>query len=173
MKQKFLFTLLTCMIAVTGVFAQGQKFGYVNADSVLQAHPKFENQKKVLETYGKQLQTTLQDKEKELQAKIADYQQNAAGWIPDVLQEKEKEIQRLQQEYQQFNVSANQKLGMKEQELLSPLSADIEKAIQSVAKEKGFDFILRQELFLFSNPVYDITGDVITKVKQAASASNN
>jgi len=166
MKNKVILSLIAVFLFVgAGVFAQGtQKFAHANSDSIVVSLPEFKTQQKILESYGKQLQATLQDKEKALQAKYEEYQTQVNDWIPDVRAEKEKEINQLSQGLQEFRQTASQKLQAKEQEVYAPLFEKVQKGIEDVAKENGYTYVLPTAVFLFAAESDDITNLVIKKL---------
>jgi len=154
------FSLLFC----ANVFAQQHhalKIGYVDSDSVLFSLPEYKIQAKSLETYQKQLQTQLENQKTEIQRKYEDYEKNRANWPQVVLEEKQKEIQQLEQNFMEFQQKAQNSLQQKEQELLKPLFEKIKKGIGEVAKEKGYTFIVPDQVFLYAEKEYDLTDAVI------------
>ncbi|WP_020533618.1 OmpH family outer membrane protein [Flexithrix dorotheae] len=162
----FIFTVI-CFTVCAGVQAQEtQKFAYISSDSVLVAMPEYQTQMKIYESYVKQLQGQLEAKQKELQQKFTDYQQNGANWIPEVLAEKEKEINTLDQSIKEFAQSSQATMSNKQQELMMPLLEKVQKTIDAVAKENNFDFVLQNQAFLYSEEQFDITQMVIDKLKQ-------
>jgi len=79
--------------------------------------------------------------------------------ILEDLQKKEQEIMKFEQEMQQ-------KLGSKEQELLNPILAKVNNAIQAVAKENSFQFIFDTSsgVLLYADESQDITSMVKAKL---------
>lgn len=164
MKNKLaLSILLSVFFGLNTAFAQ-QKIAYADQDSILVSMPEFKGQQKILESYGKQLQATLADKEKELQTKYGEFQSNQENWIPEVLQEKGKEIERLQQEYQQFQQNSQNNFARKREEVLAPLMTKIQEGIDTVAKESGYNMVLPITMLLYADNTDDITNKVIAKL---------
>ena len=101
----------------------------------------------------------------EYQSKVQDYEANQATMNNLVKQSKEKEINDLGNRIQQFQNNAAQELEAKSEELQKPIVDKVKKAIDAVAKEKGFTYV-----FDSSIPVYigtdavDITKDVKSKL---------
>ncbi len=162
MKKGILITLFMALMAA-GVQAQ-QKIAFADADSILVSLPEFKTQQKTLETYGKQLNSTLESKQKELQNKFEDYQKNAGDWLPEIVKEKEKEINQLDKSLREFQQEAQQNLARREQELLNPLYEKIQKGIEAVAKEEAYTFIMPKNVFLYAADSDDITVKVIKKL---------
>ncbi len=164
MKNKFTFSfLLVALMACSTAMAQ-QKVAYADQDSILVSLPEFKGQQKILESYGKQLQATLADKEKTLQTKFAEFEQNAADWIPEVLEDKRREIARLQEDYQSFQQSSQNNFARKRDEVLAPLMSKIEEGIGQVAKEGGYNMVLPVTMLLYADNADDITNKVISKL---------
>ncbi len=164
MKNKLTFALLfTVFLGLNAAFAQ-QKIAYADQDSILVSMPEFKGQQKILESYGKQLQATLADKEKQLQTKYGEFEAGAPNWIPEVVDEKRKEISRLQQEYQDFQQNSQVNFGRKREEVLAPLMVKIQEGIDTVAKESGYNMVLPVTMLLYADNADDITNKVITKL---------
>ncbi len=164
MKNKFTFSVvLALFLGMSTAFAQ-QKIAYADQDSILVSLPEFKGQQKILESYGKQLQATLADKEKELQTKYAEFQQGQGDWIPEVLEEKAKEIRQMEQGLQEFQQNSQLKFSQKREEILSPLMQKIQDGIDTVAKEGGYNIVLPISMLLYADKADDITNQVITKL---------
>jgi len=163
MKRKLIGVLAFLCLFSANAFAQ-DAIALVNMDSIVVSLPEFKTQQKILESYGKQLQSTLQSKEQEIQTKYQEYQTNAPNWIPEVLQEKQKELQQLQAGLQEFQQTAQSNMVKKEQEILSPLYDKAQKGIEAIAKEKGYKYVLPMNAVVFAADGNDITDAVIKKL---------
>jgi len=176
MKQ-IIFAALVALFFIGNVSAQDQvKVGYVIVDSVMTSLPEYQTQMKIFESYSSQLDEELTSKRTTLQTKFQEYQEKAPTWLPDIVQEREKEIQQLQTNLQEFAQQVQGKLAAKEQELLGPVLVKIQQGIDDIAKEKGFTFIMNEQIFLYADSTYDITNDVIKKLGgevSADAATNN
>lgn len=158
------------LACISSLQAQDLKIGYTNSDSILLAMPETQAKLKTIESYGKQLQSQIQNMQTTLQAKVQDYQQNAPNWLPEVVANNEREIQQLQQNLMQFQQTAQQKLQQKQATEFAPLYEKIKVAIDAVAKEQGFTYIINQDPgsnfpLLYANPKHDVTPLIIEKVK--------
>lgn len=80
---------------------------------------------------------------------------------------KEKELQDLQNRIQSTQQSAEEKIGTKRQDMLKPITEKADKAIQAVAKEKGYTYILDASVngvIIYATPTDNIIEDVKTKL---------
>lgn len=53
---------------------------------------------------------------------------------------------------------------------MAPLIKRVEKAINEVRKELGFDIILKQDIIVSADPNLDITGEVMKKLEISVSS---
>ncbi len=175
--KKIIFAAFIALFFLGKANAQDQvKVGYVVVDSVMTSLSEYQAQMKGFERYSAQLDAELTSKRSTLQTKFQEYQENAPNWLPDIVQEREKEIQQLQTNLQEFAQQVQSKLAAKEQELLGPILVKIQQGIDDVAKEKGFTFVMNEQVFLYADSTYDITNDVIVKLGgevSADAATNN
>ncbi len=168
MKKFFQISALFVVLFLTANTANAQKFGYINSAAVLAELPEVQQMRSNLESLQKQLQkkgqqmmTDYQTKQQEALAK----QQNGTlapveeKQVMEDLQKKEQEILKFEQEMQQ-------KLGTKEQELLSPILEKVNTAIQDVAKADGYQFIFDTSsgVLLYADEAQDVTAKVKAKL---------
>lgn len=153
------------LFVMNGMTQAQVKIAHVNTTEVLEALPEHAKAAKDLEKYYGDLQGQLQTMAQEYQSKVQDYEANQATMNNLVKQSKEKEINDLGNRIQQFQNNAAQELEAKSEELQKPIVDKVKKAIDAVAKEKGFTYV-----FDSSIPVYigtdavDITKDVKSKL---------
>mgnify|MGYP001363211969 CR=1 FL=1 len=83
--------------------------------------------------------------------------------------EEQQNIERKQQELQKFleDVSGQGgKLQRKTQELLQPIILRVNEAIATVAKDKGYDFVLNTAAIAFANEDLDLTQLVLEQLEK-------
>lgn len=119
-----------------------QKIGHIDADELVGMMPEAKLAEEELKKYSEQLQKDLTDMETELQARIATFRENEQMMTTVTRESKAKEIQQLQMRIQEFSQLAQQDLQNKQVELLGPIFEKASKAIEDVAREKGFAYIL-------------------------------
>ncbi len=139
---KKILTLAALFLGLSFSAVAQQKIGHINADELLAMMPETKTAQAELEKYGKQLEKDLSDMETELMTKIQAFQANEKMMTTPTREAKTKELQELQRRIQEFNSSAQQDLQNKQVELLTPVIEKATKAVQEVAREKGFTYIL-------------------------------
>lgn len=129
------------------------KFGHVNFDELVSLMPGQDSIKSTLNNYVKGLENQAQTMQSELESKYADYQANQATMSEIIRQTKEKEITDLQQRIEAFNQQAQYDIQNKQAELTQPLLDKAQKAIEEVAKENGFTYIINAnvQILLYAN----------------------
>ena len=156
---------LVCSIVLFSSFSYAQaKVGTVDTDYIVSKMNEFKTVQEQAKTYNEDLEKQLQAKVTDYQAKLATYQK---GGFSDVMKKtKEEELIRLEQEITQFKQNGVQLAQLKQQELLRPLYQKITKAISEIAKAGNYSQILNLggvELAYFDEK-QDITKAVMTKL---------
>jgi outer membrane protein len=153
-------TLLLIAVALSTVtMAQkGVKVGHINSNDLLTAMPERTAVQKELEEYADQLKVTLDAMRKEYETKIGEFQ-SKQDVMTDVIKEtKIKEITDLEKRIGEFQQTAEADLQKKEQELLQPIIDKAKTAINDVAKENNYTYILDSSVGVV---LYSIEGDDI------------
>jgi outer membrane protein len=119
------------------------KFGHVDMTEVLTTMPQIKQANAKLEAQRKEAIKQLETKYNQMQAKYAKAMQDAQAGILTEIQQKqiEGELAQMQQDYAASEKTMQENLLKKEQALLEPIQTKIRKAIDDVAKEKGYRFI--------------------------------
>ena len=126
-------------------FAQAQtsqKIGHLNVNELLQVMPEMTTIQAQLQKHGKQLEQQFGNMQTELQTKMEQYYTNEETMSEAVATNLQMEIQQLQQRIQKFQVAAQEDVAKKEQTLLQPLLQKVQNAINAVAEENGYSYIM-------------------------------
>lgn len=143
MKNKVIFGLLLALIFnAASVFAQAPKIGYTNLEYILAQLPEAKQIESQLKEFEKQLQNQLQSKYTEYEQKLDAYRKGAATMADIVKQDKEQELMALQNNIREFEEKAQGEMQNKQVALLEPILNKIQKAIDKVAEENGYTYIL-------------------------------
>ena len=125
-----------------GLYANAQqKIGYINSQELISLMPEAKKVSADIEAYKKTFTDQMMSMQKELETKYKSYQEGAKTMSEPIRTVKEKELQDLQGRMGSFEQTANEKIEGKLQELLSPVNDKAQKAIEAVAKEKGYTYI--------------------------------
>lgn len=146
-------------------FAQ-QKFGHIDSAALLEIMPEKAKAEKELEAFAAEFQSALEAMAKEYEGKVAAFQQGEAGMIKTVRDTKVREISDLERRIQEFQQQAQEEIGKKEQEVLTPIIDKARKAIDEVAVEKGYTYVFDASLgvLLYAKDSEDVMAEVKAKL---------
>jgi outer membrane protein len=171
--------LVLLLLGAANGQAQGLKIGFTDPEAVIVNLPDYAAVRQQLQNEYEAHQQALQVKAADFQDKLDKYQKQQALLSPESRAQRETELQQLQQEIQTEANQKDQLLASRENELMRPLLEKVQQAIDTVAKEKALDVVMRAPGLLYVNPatVVDITADVARKlglpVVDAPSASTD
>ncbi len=143
------------------------KVGYADANYILSQMPEAKQIDAELKSLETQLKTQLDAKVKRFQTELADYQKNGQTMIDAVRQNTERELTQQQQNIEKLQQDAQTTIQNKSNQLMTPVYEKIGKAIEAVAKENAFSFILNQQIggmdvILYGDEKLDIS-DLVLK----------
>ena len=134
------------------------KIAHINTTELVAAMPEMNDAKAELEKLAKTYETDIQTMASELQSKVKQYDSESAnplkfasGWDQDnslkAQNEQEnakrlQEVQGMEQSIRQYQAQAQQELQKKEFDLLKPITEKAQEAINQVAADLGFDYVL-------------------------------
>jgi outer membrane protein len=118
-----------------------QKFGYINSADLLKIMPETKKAEANLQAYVKNLEKQFGGLQTEYQTKVTEFQAQEKTMIDAVKETRIRAIQDLEQRLQQSQVSGQQQVAKKREELFKPILDKAEKAIKEVGKENGYDYI--------------------------------
>lgn len=140
MKRVLLAIALTLGIA-TSVSAQ-QKVGHINVDELLSIMPETKAAEVDIQAYATQLEGDASAMQQEYMTKMQNAQANADTWTQLRLQKEQEELELMGQRIMQFNQSAQQELQLKQRDLMMPIIEKAQEAVNKVAADNGFTYIL-------------------------------
>ena len=169
--------VIIAIVAFTGfcsVKANAQtKIAHINTQALIEAMPDYKKAQTEIETYAGSL-------EKESQALIAEYNNKVAALEKAPKDQSEvmkaaqiKDIQDIQKRIQDYEQIARERIQTKQNELLKPVYDKARKAIEDVAKEKGYAYVIDNSggSLLVSPAADDILAPVKTKLGVPATAA--
>ncbi len=158
------FTAFIAIIFICGSLnAQKYKFGHINTQKLLEAMPESDTARAKMEKSTRELEKELEQMQVELNNKVNNYMQRRDSLSQLIRQTKETEIQDMQQRIQRFQMSAEQDLQNRREQLFQPIYDKMDKAVNKVAKEQEFTYIFdvsMGSIAYFSDESIDIMADV-------------
>lgn len=143
MKKLFKVALVAACMVMVGSFAKAQtKIGYINFNQLIDQLPESKAIQKQAQDYQKTFIDVLQGMQTEFQTKAQAYEAKRATMTDALRTQTETELQDLQKRIQDYQQSASQKVQEKYNELSKPLIEKARGAVNTVAKEKGYTYVL-------------------------------
>jgi outer membrane protein len=159
--------LLACLAFATVL--QAQKFGHLNSGNILAEMPGAKAADESLKVFQDSMVTIGEERASKLQAEFEEfYQKYQSGDVPPAeAQKKQAEFQQREQELAQYEQEVIDKVAKKRQELIAPILAQLQDAINAVGKEGGYTMIFDVSVFntiLFAKDSDDIEALVKAKI---------
>ncbi len=161
-----IFIFVLCLMTTAAVSAQ--KFGYINAQQLIQQIPQVKEANSELESLKAQYEKQGQEKIASLQTKYqALERKQAQGEISP--KQLEVEAQALKQEelnIAKFQQDIQEKLVAKSEALLKPIRDSIQKAIDEVAEAEGYSYIFDESMgiILYADKSTDVSAKVKARI---------
>jgi outer membrane protein len=163
---KKLLILATCFLLVAGV-SNAQRYAVIDSKYILDKLPEYKEAQKLLDQFSEQWQQEIDQKQTLVDKMFKDYDAEQV-MLSDVLKKKredelynkEKELRDLQKK--RFGFEGD--LFKKRQELIKPIQDRVYNAVQKLAVEKQYDFILDKSegiTVIFADPKLDKSADII------------
>jgi len=162
---KLKITLLLAIFFINFTNAQ-TKVGTVNSDYIIGSMPEMKKVLKLVENYGKKLDSSFQAKYKEYQTKVAAFKKDEKTLSPETKKTMIDTLTRLEQDLQKYRQNGNQLMQLKRDEVMRPLYKKLGDVITEVAKTNGYSQILtvNGNQFAYIDEKFDITQLVLKKL---------
>ncbi|MDT7829607.1 OmpH family outer membrane protein [Pricia sp. S334] len=133
---------LVLFVAATGFINAQSKIAHIDVTQLLSAMPEMKSAeaelKKLSETYNADIESSMT----ELKNKYTLYENEAASKTPEENQKRAEELQGAQKTIGEAQQTAQRELQKKQQELFAPISDKAKAAIERVANEQGYDYVI-------------------------------
>jgi len=167
MKKKI---LLAFAIVVLGLSVSAQRYGIVDSKYILDKMPEYKDAQKKLDQFSEQWQKEIDDKQAALDKMYKNFEAEQV-MLSDELKKKredklflkEKDLRDVQRK--RFGFEGD--LFRKRQELVKPIQDKVYNAIQKIAVNRQFDFILDKSegiTVIFADPKLDRSEDVLKEL---------
>ncbi len=158
------------LLSSTVGFAQ-QKIGWIDTQEIMKKLPEAVEAQSKLDALVGQWQTEINKMQSDLQQESDDYQRRRLI-LPEQarIQEEQKlsDMQKKIMDLRNQRFGPNGDLAQQQNTIMRPVQEKVLQAIQDVAKEGDYDYIFDksgQVLLMYSNPKYDLTQQVLDKLK--------
>ena len=167
MKKLFLLVMLCAPMTL-----MAQKFGHLDSQALIQSLPEAIKVQSELEEQGKIYENALKEMQDELQKKADDYDKQKSTMNDTKKAETENQLQEMYSKIQQTAQDNQQAFNKMQQEKLGPILQKVRNAIETVAKNGGYVYVMEkaagQPLYVNETLSKDITAEVkaqLSKIK--------
>ena len=162
--------LLLCSLWLVAFTAQAQKYAIIDTRYILDKMPDYKEAQKQLDNVALGWQTDINGKQTELDKMYKDFEaeqvmlsEELKKKREDQLFNKEKELRDLQRK--RFGFEGD--LFKKRQEFVKPIQDKVYNAVQKMAVQRGYDFVLDKSegiTIIFADPKLDKSEDVLKEL---------
>ncbi|MEP6626704.1 MAG: OmpH family outer membrane protein [Ginsengibacter sp.] len=158
---------LTILFISAGIFgfsnaANAQKIGFISADEIIQLMPEAATVQTELDQYQKSLYQNAQDKQTSLNESVQKFYKDSSTMSASLKEVKRTELQKQVQDLSGEDQKIQNQFEQKRQELSLPIQKKLQTAIEEVAKENGYTYVLPREALIVMPPSSDI-GPLVRK----------
>lgn len=162
MKQVLAALMMVGFVVGGTAHAADMKLGYIDMNKALQETSAGKKAKAELEKEFKAKRDELSKKQADLKKMGEDFEKKRAVLSDDVRQRKQAELQQEMMKWQEAAGQAQMNMQTKEQDALKPIFEKMQKAIERVAKDKGYTMILeKSQSVVWGTPENDVTAQVV------------
>ena len=171
--KKIILTIFILNISL--LFSEGQKIGYVNTQSIFAQNEDARLAHADVEKEAKRLQVEYENKAMTLDSLMRDYQKLELMLTDDMKAERQQAMQSLNAELENFQMKyfgqPDGEIFLMLQERMAPINALMQSAIDKVAAENSYDYILdfSQGFILYKLDSHDLTQLVIDKMNKMSN----
>jgi outer membrane protein len=118
------------------------KLGHVDINQILLSLPQRDSAAVIMEKETKEVQTAFNEMSAEYNKLYDDYEKSASSLTDLVKKAKEADLLDKQKRLEEFQQTASAKLDQRNSDLIKPILDKILKAVDRVASENGYTYIL-------------------------------
>jgi len=175
-KKNWINIIIGSLILSTFVFAD-VKIGYIDSNEIM---TKFEEVRQVqvsLEKEQRKLQAEMENLIQQLDSLKQEYERQRLLMSDSRRQEKEQELVRSEQKIQKFQMDKfgpEGEIYRKQNQLLKPVLAKVDEAIQAVGKRQQYDYIMDAVggAIVYALDSNNLTEDVIEELRKSTTTTN-
>lgn len=166
MKKLAILAAVVLVATLSAYKADAQKIGYVDMQEIVTGMPEYAQADTALGKYRDDLIQQMQAMQQELQNEASAFVKDSATMSDAIKEVKRSGLRDLQNRIAQLQQTSQQQLSNKQNSLLQPIIEKAQKAVDAVAKAKGYTYVFndtRDGSVLVVKP----TGDDLTNQVKA------
>ena len=172
---KRLFSAGVLFLLPAVMFAQ-LKVGFVQSERIRAEYDEFKGAESELQLEFRKVQFEFQTMTARLDSLKGAFETQRLMSSPDRRREKENEISLLDQQVKNYHtqkVRPEGELYRKQLQLETQIIQKVQRAVNKVAIDKGYDYILDSVSLLYGKPTHDLTDDVLYELRNLSDEKSN
>lgn len=163
-----LLVVMVLFVAAVPLAAQDAKIGIIISDRILNEYPEAQDAQKILEEEITEWQRQAREMEDELTDLDKELSEGSMFYSEEKKNEMQTQFQRKMMEYREFQANIERRAMQRNEELFSPINQKIQKVIDEIAAEDGYDIILDAvgTAIAYADPSLDITDLVLDELEK-------
>lgn len=161
---KNMLILMATMLAASLAHAEF-KIGYVDVHTAVEQSAIGKKAKEEMKKEGEKKQKELDKKKADLDKMNEDIEKKKSVLSEEALQKRSQELQGEVQKFRENVQKAQVELQKKENELLEPIVKKVKSVIEKIAKDKGFNMVIRSnqndQIVLYADSATDLTDETV------------
>lgn len=166
--KKLTILLVVFVATLSATKVDAQKIGYVDMQEIVTGMPEYAQADTALGRYRDDLVQQMQVMQQEMQTKAGTFVQDSLKMSDAIKEVKRSELRDLQNRIAQLQQTSQQQMQQKQNDLLQPIIEKAQKAVDEVAKAKGYSYVFNDTgdgTILVVKPAGDdLTAQVKTKL---------
>lgn len=164
----YLFTVFFLIFGLN--FVNGQRFGYIDTDFVLNKMPEYKKAQDEINQLSEAWEKEIQEMAKKIEAMYNDLQAEQVLLTEDMKKERTGSIQKKEaelKEYQKKVFGFGGLFFLKKQELIKPIQDKVWDAVDKVAKQNNLAIVFDKAgelVMIYTDPRYDYTDFVLDEL---------
>ena len=162
--------LLLCSLWLVAFSAQAQKYAIIDTRYILDKMPDYKEAQKQLDNVALGWQTDINGKQTELDKMYKDFEAEQVMLSDDLKKKREDQLfnkEKALRDLQRKRFGFEGDLFKKRQELIKPIQDKVYNAVQRMAVNRGYDFVLDKSegiTIIFADPKLDKSEDVLKEL---------
>ena len=161
----YLFTVFFLIFGLN--FVNAQRFGYIDTDFILNKMPEYAKAQEEINQLSEAWEKEITEMDKKIKAMYSDLQAEQVLLTDEMKKERTAAIQKKEselKEYQKKVFGFGGLFFLKKQELIKPIQDKVYNAVQRLAVQRGYDFVLDKSegiTIIFADPKLDKSEDIL------------
>ena len=162
--------LIICSIWLSAFAVNAQKYAIIDTKYILDKMPEYKDAQKKLDDIAAQWQKELDDQQAELDKMYRDYDAEQVMLSDDLKKKREDQLfskEKTMRDQQRKRFGFEGDLFKKRQELVKPIQDKVYNAVQKLAAQRSYDFILDKSegiTVIFADPKLDKSDEVLKEL---------